>query len=37
MALGSYPSVSLAEARRARDAAKLQKAEGQEPGPGPQD
>lgn len=31
MAPGSYPSVSLAEARRARDAAKLQKAEGKNP------
>ncbi len=31
LALGSYPDVSLAEARRARDAAKLQKASGVDP------
>lgn len=31
MALGSYPAVSLTSARRARDAAKLQKAEGIDP------
>ena len=31
MALGSYPTVSLADARRARDAAKLQKASGVNP------
>ena len=31
MALGSYPTVSLAEARKARDAVKLQKAEGVDP------
>ncbi|MEZ5629361.1 MAG: integrase arm-type DNA-binding domain-containing protein [Burkholderiaceae bacterium] len=31
LALGSYPAVSLAEARRARDAAKLQKADGVDP------
>lgn len=31
LALGSYPAVSLAEARRARDAAKLQKANGIDP------
>ena len=31
LALGSYPAVSLAEARRARDAARLQKADGQNP------
>jgi hypothetical protein len=31
MALGSYPAVSLAEARRARDAARLQKHEGLNP------
>lgn len=31
LALGSYPAVSLAEARRARDAAKLQKADGIDP------
>lgn len=31
MALGSYPAVSLAEARRARDAARLQKRDGQNP------
>ncbi len=28
LALGSYPAVSLAEARKARDAAKLQKGQG---------
>ena len=31
LALGSYPTVSLADARRARDVAKLQKAEGIDP------
>ena len=31
MALGSYPSVGLTAARKARDAAKLQKAEGVDP------
>jgi integrase len=31
MALGSYPAVSLADARRARDAARLQKHEGKNP------
>ena len=31
LALGSYPAVSLAEARRARDAARLQKADGKNP------
>lgn len=31
LALGSYPTVGLTAARRARDAAKLQKAEGQDP------
>lgn len=31
LALGSYPTVSLAEARRARDAARLQKADGKNP------
>jgi integrase len=31
MALGSYPSVSLTGARKARDAAKLQKSEGTDP------
>ena len=31
LALGSYPAVSLAEARRARDVAKLQKSEGVDP------
>lgn len=31
LALGSYPSVSLADARKARDAARLQKAEGIDP------
>jgi len=31
LALGSYPAVGLTAARRARDAAKLQKAEGPEP------
>ena len=31
LALGSYPAVSLAEARKARDAAKLQKAQGADP------
>jgi integrase len=31
LALGSYPSVGLTAARRARDAAKLQKAEGTDP------
>lgn len=31
LALGSYPAVSLTAARRARDAAKLQKAEGTDP------
>ena len=31
MALGSYPSMSLADARKARDAAKLQKAAGVDP------
>lgn len=31
MALGSYPSVSLADARRARDKAKLTKSEGHDP------
>jgi len=31
LALGSYPTVSLTAARRARDAAKLQKAEGTDP------
>ena len=31
IALGSYPSVSLAAARKARDAAKLQKSEGLNP------
>jgi integrase len=31
MALGSYPSVSLTGARKARDAAKLQKSEGKDP------
>lgn len=31
LALGSYPAVSLAEARKARDAAKLQKSQGQDP------
>lgn len=31
LALGSYPAMSLAEARRARDAAKLQKADGVDP------
>ena len=30
LALGSYPAVGLTAARRARDAAKLQKAEGQD-------
>jgi hypothetical protein len=31
MALGSYPAVSLASARKARDAAKLQKSSGTDP------
>lgn len=31
LALGSYPDVSLTSARKARDAAKLQKSEGQDP------
>jgi len=31
LALGSYPAVALTAARRARDAAKLQKAEGTDP------
>ena len=31
LALGSYPSVTLADARKARDAAKLQKSQGQDP------
>lgn len=31
MALGSYPNVSLTAARKARDAAKLQKSEGRDP------
>lgn len=31
MALGSYPATSLADARKARDAAKMQKAEGIDP------
>ena len=31
MALGSYPTVTLAAARKARDAAKLQKADGTDP------
>ncbi|BEP67626.1 MULTISPECIES: tyrosine-type recombinase/integrase [unclassified Variovorax] len=31
MALGSYPAMSLAEARKARDTAKLQKADGIDP------
>ena len=31
LALGSYPAVSLAAARKARDAAKLQKSEGRDP------
>lgn len=31
MALGSYPSMGLADARKARDAAKLQKAAGVDP------
>lgn len=31
MALGAYPSMGLSEARKARDAAKLQKSEGQDP------
>ena len=31
LALGSYPAVGLTAARRARDAVKLQKAEGQDP------
>ena len=31
LALGSYPAVSLAEARKARDVARLQKAQGQDP------
>jgi len=31
LALGSYPDVSLTAARKARDAAKLQKSEGQDP------
>jgi len=31
LALGSYPTVGLTAARRARDAAKLQKAEGTDP------
>ena len=31
MALGSYPAVSLNSARRARDAAKLKKADGIDP------
>ena len=31
LALGSYPAVSLTAARRARDAAKLQKADGVDP------
>ena len=31
MALGSYPAVGLKTARKARDAAKLQKAEGTDP------
>lgn len=31
MALGSYPDVGAKEARRARDAAKLQKSEGRDP------
>ena len=31
LALGSYPAVSLADARKARDAAKLQKAQGADP------
>ena len=31
LALGSYPAVSLASARKARDAAKLQKSEGRDP------
>ncbi|MGD9774299.1 Arm DNA-binding domain-containing protein [Diaphorobacter sp.] len=30
LALGNYPAVGLSEAQRARDAAKLQKAEGQD-------
>jgi integrase len=31
LALGAYPSMGLSEARKARDAAKLQKAEGRDP------
>jgi len=31
LALGSYPSVSLTAARKARDTAKLQKSEGRDP------
>ena len=31
MALGSYPSLSLVDARKARDAAKTQKASGVDP------
>lgn len=31
LALGSYPAVSLTAARKARDAAKLQKSEGRDP------
>ncbi len=31
LALGSYPSVPLTAARRARDAVKIQKAEGKDP------
>ena len=31
MALGSYPGVTLSAARKARDAAKLQKADGTDP------
>ena len=31
MALGSYPGVGLADARKARDAAKLQNSEGLDP------
>ncbi|MDN6883079.1 Arm DNA-binding domain-containing protein [Variovorax sp. CAN2819] len=33
MALGSYPTMNLAEARKARDTAKLQKADGIDPIP----
>lgn len=31
LALGAYPSMGLSEARKARDAAKLQKSEGRDP------